>query len=168
MKFGKMKAHRKNRLLLVGFLVVTSGGAVTFALLALNENINLFYSPEQIVSGEAPVGKSIRAGGMVVAGSVVRSTTDLGMSFVISDLKSAAVTVEYEGILPDLFREGQGVIAQGVLNKNGVFIAEEVLAKHDENYMPPEVASVIADAHEKTGGQEEGREEAPEKESSNL
>ena len=148
MKFGKMKTHRRNRLLLVLFLVVGAGGAATFTLLALNENINLFYSPEQIVEGEAPSGQTIRAGGMVVEGSVVRSETDLGVSFLISDLKSAEVTVRYEGILPDLFREGQGVIARGQLNQDGEFVADEVLAKHDENYMPPEVADVIAEAHE--------------------
>ena len=147
MKFGTMKPHRRNRLLLALFLVVGAGGATTFALLALNENINLFYSPEQIVSGEAPTGKTIRAGGMVLAGSVVRSETDLGVSFRISDMQSAEVTVAYEGILPDLFREGQGIVARGELNDKGVFVADEVLAKHDENYMPPEVADAIAEAH---------------------
>ena len=148
MKFGKMKTHRRNRLLLVIMVIVTAGGAVSFALLALNENINLFYAPDQIVAGEAPINRLIRAGGMVVAGSVERSKTDLGVSFIISDLKAAEVRVEFEGILPDLFREGQGVIARGELNSNGVFVAEEVLAKHDENYMPPEVADVIAGAHD--------------------
>ena len=147
MKFGKMKPQRRNRLFLVLFVVVTAGVAVTFALRALNENINLFYSPEQIVKGEAPVGPLIRAGGMVVAGSVQRGE-NLAVDFVVSDLKSSAVTVRYEGILPDLFREGQGVIARGVLTEQGIFIAEEVLAKHDENYMPPEVADALADAHQ--------------------
>jgi len=149
-KFGKMKPHRRNRLLMVVFLVATSGGAVALALMALNENINLFYSPADIADGKAPVGQLIRAGGMVVNGSVKRSTTDLTVNFVISDLKSAEVPVQYEGILPDLFREGQGVIARGVLNEKGVFVAEEVLAKHDENYMPPEVADVLAEAHKET------------------
>lgn len=155
MKFGKMKTHRRNRLLLVLFLIVGAGGATTFALLALNENINLFYSPEQIADGEAPTGRTIRAGGMVVEGSVARSDTDLGVSFVISDLKAAEVTVRYEGILPDLFREGQGVIARGELNDQGIFVAEEVLAKHDENYMPPEIADVMAKAHAE--GKAEGK-----------
>lgn len=148
MKFGKMKSHRRNRLLLVLFVVVTAGAAVGLTMKALNENINLFYSPEQIVGGEAPVGPLIRAGGMVLAGSVVRSTEDLTVEFLISDLKMAEVTVRYVGILPDLFREGQGVIARGVLNDQGIFVAEEVLAKHDENYMPPEVADVLKEAHE--------------------
>ena len=148
MKFGRMKSHRRNRLLLIVFIVCAAGGATTFALFALNENINLFYSPDQIAQGEAPVGKTIRAGGMVLDDSVIRSGEGLGVSFVISDLKSAQVKVEFEGILPDMFREGQGVIALGELNNEGVFVAEEVLAKHDENYMPPEVAAALEEAHE--------------------
>ena len=143
MKFGRMKNHRRNRLLIIVFIVCAAGGATTFTLFALNENINLFYSPEQIVKGEAPVGKTIRAGGMVLDDSVIRYEEGLGMSFVISDLKSAQVKVEFEGILPDMFREGQGVIALGQLNDEGLFVAEEVLAKHDENYMPPEVADAL-------------------------
>jgi cytochrome c-type biogenesis protein CcmE len=148
MKFGAMKAHRRNRLLLVLSLVVASGTAVGLALLALSENINLFYSPQQIAGGDAPVGKTIRAGGMVAEGSVRRTGTDLTISFVISDLDAAEVTVEFDGILPDLFREGQGVIALGKLSESGVFVAEEVLAKHDETYMPPEVQDVLDEAHE--------------------
>ena len=152
MKFGKMKPHRRNRLLLVLFLVITSGSAVGLALRALNENINLFYSPQQIVDGQAPVGSLIRAGGMVVEGSVQRSREDLRMSFMISDLQAAEVEVQFEGILPDMFREGQGVIALGTLNTQGVFVATEVLAKHDENYMPPEVAATLAKAHKDNAG----------------
>lgn len=147
MKFGAMKAHRRNRLLLVLFLVAAVGGATTFALLALNENINLFYAPEQIANGEAPLDTTIRAGGMVQEGSVVRDDQSLKVSFVISDMQDSEVMIEYEGILPDLFREGQGIIARGQLNEQGVFVAEEVLAKHDENYMPPEVADALKEAH---------------------
>ena len=153
MKFGKMKPQRRNRLLLVLFLLVTSGSAVGLALMALNENINLFYSPQQIVDGQAPVGPLIRAGGMVVEGSVQRSREDLKVSFVISDLQAAAVRVQFEGILPDLFREGQGVIALGTLNTQGVFVASEVLTKHDENYMPPEVADTLKKAHKDSSGE---------------
>lgn len=145
-----MKPHRRNRLLLVVFLVLTSGGAVGLALRALNQNINLFYSPQQIVDGDAPIGQMIRAGGMVVNGSVKHASHGLKVSFVISDLKHAQVPVVYTGILPDLFREGQGVVARGELNKNGVFVAQQVLAKHDEKYMPPEVADVIAGANKDT------------------
>jgi cytochrome c-type biogenesis protein CcmE len=85
---------------------------------------------------------------MVVAGSVVRSPEDLTVHFIISDLKTSEVTVQFVGILPDLFREGQGIIARGVLDDQGIFIAEEVLAKHDENYMPPEIADILEETHE--------------------
>ena len=155
MKFGAMKSHRRNRLLLILFLLAGVSGAITFALLALNENINLFYAPGQIVQGEAPVGTSVRAGGMVLAGSVFRADDSLKVSFVISDMQGAQVPVEYEGILPDLFREGQGIIALGRLNADGVFVAEQVLAKHDENYMPPEVADVLQEVHVAKGSRQE-------------
>ncbi|MFT4676839.1 MAG: cytochrome c-type biogenesis protein CcmE [Patiriisocius sp.] len=153
MKFGKMKSQRRNRLLLIAFLVLGSGTSVALALNALNENINLFYAPDQIAAGEAPIGQRIRAGGMVKDGSIDRSTTDLKVRFVISDLQEAEVTIQYEGVLPDLFREGQGVIALGELGKDGVFMAEEVLAKHDENYMPPEVIDALENAHNKAAGE---------------
>ncbi len=149
MKFGKMKTHRRNRLMLIAFLLVGSGTAVALALSALNENINLFYAPDQIVAGEAPIGEVIRAGGMVKEGSIERSKTDLKVRFVISDMQESEVTIQYEGVLPDLFREGQGVIARGALDRDGVFMAEEVLAKHDENYMPPEVLDTLEKAHAK-------------------
>jgi len=147
MKFGKMKPHRRRRLYIVLFLVITSSAGVGLTLMALNENINLFYSPMQIASGEAPQGKTIRAGGVVVPGSVRRDESSLLTKFDISDLKSAPLTVSFEGILPDLFREGQGIVALGKVNHQGEFVAEEVLAKHDENYMPPEVEAAIAEAH---------------------
>ena len=150
MKFGRMKSQRRNRLFLVVFLVVFSGMGVGLTMMALNENINLFYSPEEIVAGIAPVGKLIRAGGMVQKGSVQRSDVDLRVSFVVRDLRDSEFKVHYEGILPDLFREGQGVVARGMLSEDGEFTAQEVLAKHDENYMPPEVADVIAEAHADT------------------
>ena len=147
MKFGKMKAHRRRRLFIVLFLVVTSSSAVGLTLMALNENINLFYTPQQIANGEAPLGKTIRAGGVVVPGTVSRDEASLLMRFDVSDLKTEPLTIEFVGILPDLFREGQGIVALGKMNQDGVFVAEEVLAKHDENYMPPEVEAAIAEAH---------------------
>jgi len=143
MKFGKMKVHRRNRLLILGFILLSSGVAVSLAMMALDENINLFYEPEQIVKGEAPIGELIRAGGMVKAGSVSRSKTDLKVNFVITDMQASEVSMLYEGVLPDLFREGQGVIAKGRLGSNGTFVAEEVLAKHDENYMAPELKQMM-------------------------
>ncbi len=102
----------------------------------------------------------IRAGGMVKEGSIERSKTDLKVQFVISDLQESEVTIQYEGVLPDLFREGQGVIARGELNGSGVFMAEEVLAKHDENYMPPEIIDALDEAHAKANANA-GREVAP-------
>ena len=115
--------------------------ATGLALLALRENINLFFSPSQIVDGTAPSNTTIRLGGMVVAGSIQRGE-NLGVTFVLTDL-AEQVTVAYEGILPDLFREGQGIVTQGKLDSTGRFLAEQVLAKHDETYMPPEVNDAL-------------------------
>ena len=117
------------------------------ALLALRENINLFFSPTQVKAGEAPQQASFRLGGMVVEGSVRRPDADLSVEFVLTDTVEQ-VTVTYKGILPDLFREGQGIVTQGMLNNNGIFEAKQVLAKHDENYMPPEVADALKKAKE--------------------
>jgi len=147
MKFGKMKPHRKRRLYVVLFIVAASSLSIGLALLALNENINLFFSPEQIIAGEAPVGKTIRAGGLVMANSVSRDPQSLQVDFDVTDLKGSVVRVEFMGILPDLFKEGQGIIALGQLDANGVFHADEVLAKHDENYMPPELDSMVEELH---------------------
>lgn len=136
-----MKPQRKQRLMLVGFLFVGTAAAVGFLLMALQQNVDLFYPPEKIVSGDAPIDKRMRAGGMVLEGSVQR-TDSLDVSFVLSDLAGSDFEVRYSGILPDLFREGQGIVATGKLRSDGVFMAEQVLAKHDENYMPPELANM--------------------------
>ena len=142
-----MKPHRRRKLYFLVFLLLSSGGAIALILMALAENINLFYSPAEIVSGVAPVNKRIRAGGMVLDGSIFRSESDLEVRFIVTDLKGSEFTILFKGILPDLFREGQGIVARGTLNENGDFLAEEVLAKHDENYMPPEVLDVISQSH---------------------
>lgn len=134
-----MHPTRRRRLIVIGFLFAGAAATVGLALVALNENLNLFYPPAQITSGEAPVGKMIRAGGMVLEGSVERSGHDLNVKFVLTDYKGSQFTVVYGGILPDLFREGQGILVRGELDTRGVFRAEEVLAKHDETYMPPEL-----------------------------
>ena len=136
-----MNPKRRQRLFVVAFLVIGAGAVVGVTLVALDQNINLFYAPDQIVAGEAPTGARIRAGGMVLAGSFERAE-GLNVRFVIGDLKGAEVPVVFEGILPDLFREGQGIVATGVLHDDGVFEAQEVLAKHDEKYMPPELADM--------------------------
>ena len=141
-----MNRVRRNRLLTVLFIFAGSAGAVTLMLLAANENLNLFHPPEQIVSGAAPVGVPIRAGGMVVAGSVARAPDSLDVEFVLTDYRGSDFRVAYTGILPDLFREGQGILVRGELDAAGVFRAVEVLAKHDENYMPPELVPIAAEA----------------------
>ncbi len=140
-----MTPKRKQRLIIVLFIVVGVSVAVGLTMFALSQNINLFYSPTQIAAGEAPQDTRIRAGGMVVDGSVQRDPNSLFVRFDITDYDKT-VTVEYTGILPDLFREGQGIVAQGSLNDKGVLNAVEVLAKHDENYMPPEVAEALEKA----------------------
>lgn len=142
-----MTPVRKRRLMMVGFLVLGVAIATGFALQALNENINLFYTASQVHAGEAPQGRSIRLGGMVVDCSVKHTSkgNTLNVNFDVTD-NAQTVTVAYDGILPDLFREGQGIIATGKVNKAGMFIASEVLAKHDEKYMPPEVAATMKKA----------------------
>lgn len=137
-----MNPKRKRRLLIVLFLVFGVCVAVGLTLYALSQNINLFYSPSQIAKGEAPIETRIRAGGMVVDGSVKRDPQSLDVTFGITDYEHTTL-VKYSGILPDLFREGQGIVAQGELDANNVLQATEVLAKHDENYMPPEVAEAL-------------------------
>ncbi|KEF31965.1 MAG: cytochrome c maturation protein CcmE [Gammaproteobacteria bacterium] len=137
-----MHPLRKKRLTIVLFLVAGIAIAVGLTTYALRQNINLFYDPTQIAAGEAPVDVRIRAGGMVEAGSVVREPNSLKVIFRVTDFNES-VPVEYEGILPDLFAEGQGVVAMGRLNDSGRFVADQVLAKHDENYMPPEVADSL-------------------------
>jgi len=137
-----MTPVRQKRLMVVLFITLGAAVAVGLALFALNQNINLFYSPKQIAAGEAPINTALRAGGMVVEGSVVRDTQSLKVSFDLTDY-AETVTVHYEGILPDLFREGQGIVARGALNESGELVASQVLAKHDENYMPPEVAEAL-------------------------
>lgn len=142
-----MHPQRKKRLLLIVFLVAGVGTAVGLMTYSLSQNINLFMTPTQFADGDVPVGKTVRAGGLVVAGSVVRSDQGLGATFKVTD-GSAEVTIRYDGILPDLFREGQGIVALGQLGADGVFAASEVLAKHDENYMPPEVQEALDKAHQ--------------------
>lgn len=140
-----MNPLRKKRLLIILAILAGVGLAVALALSALKENINLFYTPTQIANGEAPLDKRIRAGGMVAEGSLQRSADSLDVRFVVTDF-NRSVTIAYRGILPDLFREGQGIVALGKLDANGVVVADEVLAKHDEKYMPPEVTKALKDS----------------------
>jgi cytochrome c-type biogenesis protein CcmE len=133
---------RQNRMILVALLVAGTSLAAYLGLKAFNENLLYFFSPTDVVNGKAPSGKSFRLGGLVANGSVKRE--GIKVAFDVTDNQNT-FTVKYEGILPDLFREGQGIITTGSL-KNGKFMATEVLAKHDENYMPPEVADALKNA----------------------
>lgn len=141
-----MLPQRKKKLYLILFLVASVGLAVGLFLYSINQNLNLFLSPTDIAEGKAQAGHTIRAGGLVKEGSVVRSKEDLTVEFVVTD-SNADLTIVYEGLLPDLFREGQGIVALGQLREDGVFVASQVLAKHDETYMPPEVQDAIDKAH---------------------
>jgi len=135
---------RQNRMILVALLLAGAVLAITLLLQALGSNTNYFYSPTEVAEGKAPIGKTFRLGGLVAKGSVIRK--DMLVSFDVTDNKNK-FTIEYTGILPDLFREGQGIITTGSL-VGETFIATEVLAKHDENYMPPEVADALEKSKE--------------------
>ncbi|MFM8518156.1 MAG: cytochrome c maturation protein CcmE [Nevskiaceae bacterium] len=137
---------RQRRVTLVVGILVGVSAAVALAVRAMNENVMFFFDPTQVASGEAPIDKRFRLGGMVRPGTVVREAGALEMSFVVTDFQKD-VPVKYSGIVPDLFRENQGVVAHGRLGADGTFVADEILAKHDENYMPPEVARAIKDKH---------------------
>lgn len=141
-----MNPVRKKRLIIIVAILLGVATTAALGLSALQQNINLFYTPSQIMKGEAPQGARIRAGGLVKEGSVSRSEDSLTVDFIVTD-GDADTGIQYRGILPDLFREGQGIVAMGRLNEANVLIADEILAKHDENYMPPEVSSAL----EKTG-----------------
>lgn len=134
-----MHPLRKRKLRLIVLMLTGIAIAIGLALYALKQNINLFYTPTQIAAGEAPVNHTFRLGGMVEKGSLQRIPNSLAVSFAVTDLQHS-IKVAYTGILPDLFREGQGIVADGKLNAQGEFTAQEVLAKHDEKYMPPQVS----------------------------
>ncbi|MDA8652299.1 cytochrome c maturation protein CcmE [Porticoccaceae bacterium] len=141
-----MHPARKQRLQVVGLIVTAGAIAAALVIYMLGQNANFFYTPSQVSSGEAPVGIFIRAGGMVVNDSLVRQPDSLEATFKVTD-GSADLTIRYAGILPDLFAEGEAAIAAGKVDSAGVLQATEVLAKHDENYTPPEVADAMDAAH---------------------
>ena len=136
---------RQKRMLWVLAGVALVGLAVTLVLRALDANVMFFYSPSQVRAGEVPEGAAFRIGGLEEEGSLQRSADGLQVQFVVTD-QAQRVPVRYQGLLPDLFKEGKGVVASGRLQGDGVFAATEVLAKHDENYMPPEAAKALEDA----------------------
>lgn len=134
---------RRQRMLIVGLMVVGVTAAVGLALRAFQDNLLFFYTPSQALAGEAPLERKFRLGGLVEEGSIARESGAMEVQFNVTD-NNQTMRVSYTGVLPDLFREGQGVIALGFLEPEGRFRAVEVLAKHDENYMPPEVAEALA------------------------
>ncbi len=136
---------RQKRFLFIAVAVAGVATAVGLVLNALGGNVNLYFTPTQVFNNEVPSGRSFRIGGLVEAGSVKREKDGLTVNFVITDTHKS-IPVVYKGILPDLFKEGKGVVAQGKVEANGVMRAEEVLAKHDENYMPPEAADALKKA----------------------
>jgi cytochrome c-type biogenesis protein CcmE len=140
-----MTPKRRKRLAIVVLMLVGIGVAVGLALNAFQQNLLFFFSPSQVAAGEAPKERAFRIGGLVTKGSVQRQSDGLTVRFVVTDMVHST-PITYKGILPDLFREGQGIIAQGRMREDGMFVATEVLAKHDENYMPPEVADALKTA----------------------
>ena len=142
-----MKSRHK-KLALIGGALAVVGIIAALVLNALNSNIALYISPTDVAAGKAPQGKVFRIGGLVKEGSLQRQADGVTIAFVVTDTDQD-IKVNYKGILPDLFKEGKGVVAQGKMVDNGTFSANEVLAKHDENYMPPEAAKAVGDAHER-------------------
>ncbi|MCP9468371.1 MAG: cytochrome c maturation protein CcmE [Nitrospira sp.] len=136
---------RQKRFAFVGLGLLVLGVATALVLNAFQSNLVFFFTPTQVANGEVPKGRSFRIGGMVEDGSVKREADGLTVRFVVTDT-AKRVPVVYKGILPDLFKEGKGAVAQGQLDADGTFVASEVLAKHDENYMPPEAAEALAKA----------------------
>jgi cytochrome c-type biogenesis protein CcmE len=137
---------RHKRLAMVAAGIAALGIATALVLSAFQKNLVFFYTPTQVAANEAPQGRAFRIGGLVAAGSVQRQADGVTVHFVVTDT-AKSIPVSYRGALPDLFREGKGVVAQGRLDETGLFTASEVLAKHDENYMPPEAAEAVAKAH---------------------
>ena len=139
-----MNPKRKQRLFMASFVLVASALTVSLVFMALEQNMNMFYPPADVAQGKVPLNQTVRAGGMVLEGSVERANDSLAVKFTLTDHQGADFVVTYTGILPDLFREGQGVVAHGRMDASGKFVADEILAKHDENYMAPEVAESMA------------------------
>jgi cytochrome c-type biogenesis protein CcmE len=141
----RFNKNHKKRLSIILLMLVGIGITVTLAITAFSENMLYFFSPTQVAAGEAPTNRVIRIGGMVSKGSVIRAKDSLLIKFNVTDY-AHTIPVQYTGILPDLFREGQGIVVIGRMQPDKSFLADEVLAKHDENYMPPEVADALKTA----------------------
>lgn len=153
-----MKSRHK-KLALIGGALAVLGIISALVLNALNSNIALYISPTEVAAGKAPQGKAFRIGGLVKEGSIQRQADGVTIAFVVTDTEKE-IPVNYKGILPDLFKEGKGAVAQGKLTSEGTFVASEVLAKHDENYMPPEAAKAVGDAHNRAAEKKAAAEAA--------
>ena len=147
-----MKRHRKKKLAVIVFIALGLSATIGLTLFALGQNMNMFYTPSQVALGEVEVGRNFRIGGMVKEGTFISAMDSLQVRFETTDFIHS-VPIEYEGILPDLFREGQGIVAEGTVDARGVFNASRVLAKHDENYMSQEVKAALDAASASEAGQ---------------
>lgn len=155
-----MKTHRRKRLSIIVFIAAGLSVAIGLALFALRQNISLFFTPTQIAMGEVSTGQRIRVGGMVKEGSVQSQGDSLEVRFMTTDYAND-VPIHYVGILPDLFREGQGIVVEGSVDGSGIFQASRVLAKHDENYMSPEVKAALDAAHVAKPGYQQSAQGLP-------
>ncbi len=155
-----MKPHRQKRLAIILFIAAGLSVGIGLTVYALRSNLNMFFTPTQVAAGEFPPGREIRIGGMVKEGSVLHASDSLEVRFVATDYASD-VPIHFEGILPDLFREGQGIVVEGQVDGAGILQASRVLAKHDENYMSPEVKAALDAAHVDRPGYGQASEGAP-------
>ena len=155
-----MKPHRQKRLAIILFIAAGLSVGIGLTLYALRQNLNMFFTPTEVAAGEIPPGREIRIGGMVKEGSVEHASDSLEVRFVATDYASD-VAIRYEGILPDLFREGQGIVVEGQVDQSGILQASRVLAKHDENYMSPEVKAALDASHVEKPGYQQSAEGVP-------
>jgi len=155
-----VKPHRQKRLAIVLFIAVGVSVGIGLTVYALRQNLNMFFTPTQVAAGEIPLDREIRVGGMVKEGSVRHADDSLEVRFITTDY-ARDVPIHYEGILPDLFREGQGIVVEGQVDQGGVLQASRVLAKHDENYMSPEVKAALDAAHTDQPGYQQSAQGLP-------
>ena len=155
-----MKPHRQKRLAVILFIAVGISAGIGLTVYALRQNLNMFFTPTQVAAGEIPAGREIRVGGMVKEGSEWYAANSTEMGFTVTDY-ARDVPIVYDGRLPDLFREGQGIVVEGLVDQSGVFQASRVIAKHDENYMSPEVKAALDAAHVDRPGYEQSAQGLP-------
>jgi len=155
-----VKPHRQKKLAVILFIAAGLSVGIGLTLYALRQNLNMFFTPTEVAAGGIPPDREIRVGGMVKEGSVVHADDSLEVRFIATDY-AKDVSIHYEGILPDLFREGQGIVVEGLVDQNGILQASRVLAKHDENYMSPEVKAALDAAQVSSRGNERSTQGLP-------